>query len=80
MKEGESVTFETLNSVYQVVPLEDGTFKVTKTKELRESGFNAVGVPRISKSMAVKLGERAWFDDWSTSRVTKIHTEVNHGT
>lgn len=63
------MTFETLNSVYEVEPLDDGRFKVTKVKELRESPYNAVGVPRFSSFARIKVGERAWFEGWSTSRV-----------
>lgn len=65
--------FETLNSVYRVDVTDGGKFRVTKTAELRESAFNAVGVPRISTRMGLAVGERAVFDDWSTSRVVRIH-------
>lgn len=65
--------FETLNSVYQVTLLDDGMFRIVKTMELRESPYNPVGVPRVSLSICLQLGERARFDGWSTSPVTKIY-------
>ncbi len=67
--------FETLNSVYRVDVREDGQFDVTKIEELKDSSFNAVGVPRVSPFMSIQVGQRAIFDGWSTSRVTKIRQQ-----
>ena len=64
--------FETLNSMYQVDVTDGGGFKVTKIESLKDSPFNAVGVPRISASMRIEVGARAFFDTWSTSRVVRI--------
>ena len=71
--------FETLNSMYQVDVTDGGKFKVTKIEELRESTFNAVGVPRISESMRLQVGARAFFDTWSTSRVVRIVADEAKG-
>lgn len=69
------MTFETLNSVYRVTVTDAGKFQVTKVRELSESPFNAVGVPRISSSMSLQMGSRAQFDTWSTSKVTSIYED-----
>jgi len=66
------MTFETLNSVYQVTVQKDGKFSVVKVKELAESGFNAVGVPRVSSFINIGIGTPAHFEGWRTSRVTNI--------
>lgn len=62
----------TVNSTYDVTITAGGLFEVTKVSAEKASGFNAVGQTRTSRLLSVCVGERAYFDDWATSKIVRV--------